>query len=138
MGNLVLRNPSEQVDTVAALVAAVSLDEVTLASQGVSIAALQSTVPATEPANKVLAGPVSGSAAAPAFRSLVSADIPSVLTPTTLYSAAGTPLPTATTALKGASAVVSDATTPLYGAAYLSGGAVIARVLCTGSGWVTA
>jgi hypothetical protein len=58
--------------------------------------------------------------------------------PTVIYSAAGTPLPAATNALKGARAVVSDATSPTFLGAYVSGGAVIAPVLCTGSGWVTA
>lgn len=57
--------------------------------------------------------------------------------PAVLYSAAGTPLPAATAGLKGARAVVSDATTPTYLGAYVSGGAVVAQVICTGSGWVT-
>jgi hypothetical protein len=57
--------------------------------------------------------------------------------PTTIYSAAGTPLPAATTALKGAKAVVSDATTPTYMAAYVSGGAVVVEVFCNGVAWVT-
>lgn len=61
-----------------------------------------------------------------------------ILLPSTIYSAAGTSLPAASAALKGATAIVSDATTPTYGAAYVSGGAVYARVLCTGSGWITA
>ncbi len=57
--------------------------------------------------------------------------------PPILYSAAGTPLPAASSALKGARAVVSDATTPTYLGAYVSGGAVVAGVICTGSAWVT-
>lgn len=57
--------------------------------------------------------------------------------PAVIYSAAGTPLPAASNALKGAVAVVSDATTPTYLGAYVSGGAVLAQVICTGSGWVT-
>lgn len=61
-----------------------------------------------------------------------------VLVASTVYSAAGTPLPAAATALKGATAIVSDATTPTYGGTYTSGGAVYARVLCTGSAWITA
>lgn len=60
-----------------------------------------------------------------------------VIKPGTLYSAAGTPLPTATTALKGAQAVVSDADTPTYGGAYDSGGATVAAVICDGTGWFT-
>ena len=56
----------------------------------------------------------------------------------TIYSAAGTPLPAATTALKGTRAVVSDATTPTFLGAYVSGGAVVAPVLCNGTTWVTA
>ncbi len=56
----------------------------------------------------------------------------------TIYSAAGTPLPAATTALKGTRAVVSDATAPTFLGAYVSGGAVVAPVLCNGTTWVTA
>lgn len=61
-----------------------------------------------------------------------------VLLPAVVYSAAGTPLPAASVALKGARAVVSDATTPTYLGAYVSGGAVVAGVICTGTTWVTA
>lgn len=57
--------------------------------------------------------------------------------PSVIYSAVGTPLPAASSALKGARAVVSDATAPTYNAAYVSGGAIVASVLCIGSGWVT-
>jgi hypothetical protein len=74
-------------------------------------------------------------------RQLVSVPEP---TPTTIkfspiYSAAGTPLPSASDALKGTVAVVSDATLPTVGAAYVSGGAVCCLVLCSGlaGGWVT-
>jgi hypothetical protein len=193
MGNLanLLKNPTSQVDTVAALVTAVLLDEeiegsgsvksvaltmptefavagspitvsgtlaVTKATQAAnkvfsgpttgsaaaptfrSLVAADLPTPANEAANLIYAGPGTGSAAAPTFRALVSADLPSVVVPTVLYSAAGTPLPAASDALKGATAIVSDATLPTYGGAYTSGGAVIARVLCTGlsGGWVTA
>ena len=54
-----------------------------------------------------------------------------------IYSAAGTPLPTCNSGAKGIKAVVSDATTPTYLGAYSSGGAVVAPVVCNGSGWVT-
>jgi hypothetical protein len=70
---------------------------------------------------KPIAGAASGTAVAPGV----------------IYSAAGTPLPAATAGLKGARAVVSDATTPTYLGAYVSGGAVVAGVICTGSAWVT-
>lgn len=62
----------------------------------------------------------------------------SPVAPAVIYSAAGTPLPAAATALNGATAIVSDATTPTYGGTYTSGGAVYARVLCTGTEWITA
>lgn len=57
--------------------------------------------------------------------------------PTTIYSAAGTPLPAATVPMTGRREMVSDATTPTYLGAYVSGGAVLAQVICTGTGWVT-
>jgi hypothetical protein len=57
---------------------------------------------------------------------------------TTVYSAAGTPLPAASTALKGTRAMVSDATTPTFLGAYVSGGAVFAPVICDGTDWLTA
>lgn len=55
----------------------------------------------------------------------------------TVYSAAGTPLPTCNSGTKSARATVSDATLPTYLGAYTSGGAVIAPVFCNGSGWLT-
>ena len=55
----------------------------------------------------------------------------------TLYSAAGTALPTCNSGNKGTTAVVIDATTPTYLGAYASGGAVIAPVFCNGTAWVT-
>ncbi len=138
--NLVLTNPSEPPETLKAIITAINGDEALLASQGAAITELQGSVPGTAPANEVVAGPASGSAAAPAPRALVSADLPAVITPKTIYSAAGTPLPTASDALKGARAVVSDATIPTFLGAYVSGGAVMAPVLCIGlsGGWVTA
>ena len=57
--------------------------------------------------------------------------------PLVLYSAAGTPLPAASGPLTGTVLVVSDATTPSYLGAYVSGGAIVCSVICTGSGWVT-
>jgi hypothetical protein len=56
---------------------------------------------------------------------------------TTLYSAAGTPLPTCSGGLHGQQLVVSDATAPTFNGAYVSGGAVIAAVMCGTTGWVT-
>jgi hypothetical protein len=160
MGNLanLLKNPTSQVDTVAALVEAVLLDEQVEGSGSVTSVALSmpaefavagspitvsgtlAVTKATQTANKVFAGPATGSAAAPTFRALVSADLPSIQQPAVIYSAAGTPLPAASDALKGARAVVSDATIPTFLGAYVSGGAVMAPVLCTGlsGGWVTA
>jgi hypothetical protein len=55
----------------------------------------------------------------------------------TVYSAAGTPLPTCNTAYKGQKATVSDATSPTYLGTYTSGGAVIAPVFCNGTTWLT-
>ena len=68
----------------------------------------------------------------------LAADLPSVLVPSVVYSAAGTPLPSASTALKGARAVVSDATTTVFMATYVSGGSTVAPVFCDGSDWLTA
>jgi hypothetical protein len=59
------------------------------------------------------------------------------IVPHTIYSAAGTPLPSCTSTLKGAEATVSDATLPTYLAAYTSGGGVVAPVMCNGTNWVT-
>lgn len=55
----------------------------------------------------------------------------------TLYSAAGTALPSCVTALKGAEAMVIDATSPTYHGTYTSGGAVVSPVYCNGSTWLT-
>lgn len=59
----------------------------------------------------------------------------------TLYSAAGTALPTCNAALKGGTARVSDATAPTYMGAYTSGGAITAEVICSFNGasyaWLT-
>lgn len=57
--------------------------------------------------------------------------------PNTLYSAAGTPLPTCVAALKGQQTTVSDATSPTYLGTYVSGGAVTVPVICNGTSWVT-
>jgi hypothetical protein len=56
---------------------------------------------------------------------------------TTIYSAAGTALPTCNGAAEGTRAVVSDATAPTYLAAYTSGGTVHAPVYCDGTSWKT-
>jgi hypothetical protein len=61
--------------------------------------------------------------------------------PGTLYSAAGTPLPSCGSGTRGAQAVVSDATAPTYMGAYTSGGPVTADVICSFNGssytWLT-
>lgn len=61
--------------------------------------------------------------------------------PTTIYSAAGTALPTCTSGIVGTEAVVSDATSPSYMGAYTSGGAVTTAVICSYNGttysWLT-
>lgn len=56
---------------------------------------------------------------------------------TTIYSAAGTPLPTCNGGAEGSRAAVSDATLPTFLAAYTSGGAVHASVYCDGTSWKT-
>lgn len=56
---------------------------------------------------------------------------------TTIYSAAGTPLPTCNSGLSGTSASVSDATSPTYNGTYTSGGAVGVPVYCDGTNWTT-
>lgn len=58
----------------------------------------------------------------------------SISTPTLIYSAAGTALPTCSATFKGASAVVSDATTPTWHGAYTSGGAITSGVICSYNG----
>lgn len=55
----------------------------------------------------------------------------------TIYSAAGTPLPTCNGGAEGTWAAVSDATAPTYHAAYTSGGTVHAPVYCDGTSWKT-
>jgi hypothetical protein len=142
--------------------------EFSVANSPITGAGTLAVTKATQTANKVFGGPATGSPAAPTFRSLVAADLPlgtdaapgalqgdgstivvtaGVATavagvpvaPAVIYSAAGTPLPAASDALLGATAIVSDAKIPTYLGAYVSGGAVVARVLCTGlaGGWVT-
>lgn len=59
----------------------------------------------------------------------------------TVYSAAGTALPTCGAGIKGSTAIVSDATTPTYMGAYTSGGTITAEVICSYNGsvysWLT-
>ena len=61
--------------------------------------------------------------------------------PLTIYSAAGTALPTCASGIKGERAIVSDATSPTFMGAYTSGGAITADVLCSYNGttyaWLT-
>lgn len=68
---------------------------------------------------------------------ICSNSITSPVAPLTVYSAAGTALPSCTSGLKGAIAIVSDATGPTFLGAYASGGAVVSPVMCNGTGWVT-
>ena len=58
--------------------------------------------------------------------------------PGILYSAAGTPLPTAAVGITGQQAVVSDATLPTYMGAYVSGGTITAAVICSFNGTIYA
>jgi hypothetical protein len=62
-------------------------------------------------------------------------------TPSTIFSAAGTALPTCAAGIKGMQAVVSDATVPLYMTAYASGGTITTAVICSYNGttysWLT-
>lgn len=64
--------------------------------------------------------------------------VPSVI-PVTVYSAAGTALPSCTSSLNGTTATVSDATAPTYRASYASGGTVTTLVQCDGASttWLT-
>jgi len=130
VGNLVLRNPSEPPETLAAIVKAINLDEAALVG-------IEGSIPSIAVANVVVAGPASGAAGALAPRALVAADLPAVLVPKVIYSVAGTPLPVASSALNGARAVVSDATLPTYLGVYVGGGAVVCPVFCNGVAWVT-
>ena len=58
--------------------------------------------------------------------------------PLLLYSAAGTPLPAAASVPAGTEATVSDATLPTYMGAYVSGGAVVCKVISDGAtNWFT-
>lgn len=59
------------------------------------------------------------------------------VSPSLLYSAAGTALPTCATEIKGLQATVSDATTPTYEGTYASGGTSVAAVICNGTNWLT-
>ena len=61
--------------------------------------------------------------------------------PITIYSAAGTPVPTCNAAAKGETATVSDATSPTYMGIYSSGGAITVQIICSYNGssysWLT-
>jgi hypothetical protein len=61
-----------------------------------------------------------------------------LVAPFVVYSAAGTPLPAATAIAPGTEATVSDAVLPTYMGAYMSGGAVVCKVISDGvTGWFT-
>ena len=55
----------------------------------------------------------------------------------TIYSVAGTPLPTCNAGAKGIQLVVSDATLPTFLGTYSGSGAVVSPVMCNGTNWVT-
>jgi hypothetical protein len=64
--------------------------------------------------------------------------IQGIVSPSTLYSAAGTPLPAANSVPQGAEATVSDALLPTYMGAYTSGGTITCKVISDGvSNWFT-
>jgi len=63
----------------------------------------------TQTANQVFAGPTSGGAAVPAFRAVVAADLPSVLTPTTIDLGNAD-----TTVARDSAGVISVEGVPLY------------------------
>ena len=67
----------------------------------------------------------------------VNVAYPGLIGPVTLYSAAGTALPSCTSALKGQEAVVSDASVATFLGTYSSGGSTVSPVLCNGTNWVT-
>ncbi len=54
----------------------------------------------------------------------------------TIYSAAGTPVPTCNGAAEGTRVSVSDTTAPTYHSAYTSGGAVHGPLYCDGTNWL--
>jgi hypothetical protein len=61
-----------------------------------------------------------------------------IVSPSVLYNASPTPLPDPTTVEPGTEATVSDALTPTYMGAYVSGGAVVCKVITDGAtGWFT-
>ena len=55
----------------------------------------------------------------------------------TIFSAAGTPLPTCNAAATGLHGFVSDAANPTIGGIYTSSGSVYSGVVCNGANWVT-
>jgi hypothetical protein len=69
------------------------------------------------------------------------AELATSWTPSTIYSAAGTALPSCASGIKGMQAVVSDATSPTYMGAYTSGGGITTAVICSYNGttysWLT-
>lgn len=58
--------------------------------------------------------------------------------PSVLFSAAGTALPACAAGTNGYTAIVSDNTAPTYRSAYVSGGAIVTRMICvSGTGWLS-
>ena len=60
-----------------------------------------------------------------------------VLLTDTIYSVAGTPLPSCTPTLNGGKLVVSDATLPTFLGTYSGGGGFTSPVICDGTNWLT-
>ena len=54
----------------------------------------------------------------------------------TIYSAAGTAVPTCNTAAEGLRVSVSDTTSPTYHSTYTSGGTVHGPLYCNGTNWI--
>ena len=80
----------------------------------------------------ILIDPVGGATLSPG-----NVVIGGLLVPGTIYSAAGTALPSCVSGINGARATVSDATLPTFLGTYASGGAVVSPVMCNGTTWVT-
>jgi hypothetical protein len=84
---------------------------------------------------------LAGDSSSPPVNGTVGVAQASFFKPSTLYSAAGTPLPTCNSSIQGETTVVSDATSPTYMGAYSSGGGITTAVICSYNGstyaWLT-
>jgi hypothetical protein len=102
-----------------------------------ALLALAATVPAT--AQNTF--PTAGGATVPGFVTMcISGNVATPCNPSapgTIYSAAGTPVPTCNAATNGFTVVASDITTATYRASYVSGGTNLGRLFCvSGTGWL--